>query len=93
MKECLKKQRFQKKVWILFWFGYRMKSKRLDFIRHSHASMLIEMGVDIFEISKRLGHESIKTTIDTYGHLYPDKDQKLADRLNQFRRTPPEEST
>ena len=36
-----------------------------------------------------LGHESVKTTLDTYSHLYPDKDQKLADRLNQFRRTPP----
>ncbi len=58
----------------------------MDFFRHSHASMLIEMGVDIFEISKRLGHESIKTTIDTYGHLYPDKDLKLAGALNDLRR-------
>lgn len=48
--------------------------------------MLIDMGVDIFEISKRLGHESIKTTIDTYGHLYPDKDLKLARDLNDLRR-------
>ena len=37
------------------------------------------------------GHESVKTTLDTYSHLYPDKDQNLADRLNQFRRTPPAE--
>ena len=39
------------------------------------------------EIADRLGHESVKTTLDTYSHLYPDKDQKLAHRLNQFRRT------
>ena len=46
------------------------------------------------EIADCLGHESVKTTLDTYSHLSPDKDQKLADRLNQFRRTPPpEEST
>ena len=67
---------------------------RVHNLRHSHASMLIEMGFTPLEIANRLGHESVKTTLDTYSHLYPDKDQKLADRLNQFRRMPPpEEST
>ena len=66
---------------------------RVHDLRHSHASMLIELGFTPLEIADRLGHESVKTTLDTYSHLYPDKDQKLADRLNQFRRTPPEEST
>ncbi len=59
---------------------------RVHDLRHSHASMLIDMKFDILEISKRLGHESVKTTLDTYSHLYPNKDQKLADRLNQLRR-------
>lgn len=67
---------------------------RVHDLRHSHASMLIELGFTPLEIADRLGHESVKTTLDTYSHLYPDKDQKLADRLNQFRRTPPpKEST
>ena len=67
---------------------------RVHDLRHSHASMLIEMGFTPLEIANRLGHESVKTTLDTYSHLYPDKDQKLADRLNQFRQTPlPEENT
>ena len=56
--------------------------------------MLIELGFTPLEIAGRLGHESVKTTLDTYSHLYPDKDQQLAERLNQFRQTPPtEEST
>ena len=59
---------------------------RVHDLRHSHASMLIEMGFDILEISERLGHESAKTTLDTYSHLYPDKDTKLASALNQLRR-------
>ena len=58
---------------------------RVHDLRHSHASMLIELGFSPLEIADRLGHESVKTTLDTYSHLYPDKDQKLADRLNQFR--------
>lgn len=59
---------------------------RVHDLRHSHASMLIEMGFDALEISERLGHESVKTTLDTYSHLYPDKDQKLAGALNKLRR-------
>lgn len=67
---------------------------KIHALRHSHASMLIELGLIPLEIADRLGHESVKTTLDTYSHLYPDKDQKLANRLNQFRRMPPaEEST
>lgn len=61
---------------------------RVHDLRHSHASLLINMGFDIFEISRRLGHESVKTTMDTYGHLYPDKAQKLASELNGLRRPP-----
>ena len=62
---------------------------RVHDLRHSHASMLIEMGFAPLEIADRLGHESVKTTLDTYSHLYPDKDQQLANRLNQFRRAVP----
>lgn len=62
-----------------------LKPIRVHDLRHSHASMLIELGFTPLEIADRLGHESVKTTLDTYSHLYPDKDQKLADRLNQFR--------
>ena len=47
--------------------------------------MLINLGFSALEIADRLGHESVKTTLDTYSHLYPDKDQQLANRLDQFR--------
>lgn len=63
-----------------------LKPIRVHDLRHSHASMLIELGFTPLEIAERLGHESVKTTLDTYSHLYPDKDVKLADRLNQLRR-------
>lgn len=64
---------------------------RVHDLRHSHARMLIELDFTPLEIADLLGYESVKTTLDTYSHLYPDKDQKLTDRLNQFRRTPPPE--
>ncbi|MCM1212866.1 MAG: site-specific integrase, partial [Blautia sp.] len=62
---------------------------RVHDLRHSHASMLVDMGFDILEISKRLGHESVKTTLDTYSHLYPDKDTRLAGELDKLRRPLP----
>lgn len=40
-------------------------------LRHSHASWLIAQGVNLTEIQYRLGHESITTTSDRYGHLLP----------------------
>lgn len=58
---------------------------RVHDLRHSHASLLIEMGYDILIISKRLGHEKVETTWNTYAHLYPNKQEKLADGLEQFR--------
>ena len=58
---------------------------RVHDLRHSNASLLINMGVDIMEISRRLGHESVKTTWDIYGHLYPNKDKELADLLHRLK--------
>lgn len=57
---------------------------RIHDLRHSHASMLINMGKPILEVSKRLGHKTVKTTWDTYAHLYPGKDIELADSINDF---------
>lgn len=62
-----------------------LPSIRVHDLRHSHASMLINMGFSPLEIAERLGHESVRTTLDIYSHLYPDKDQQLAVALNQFR--------
>ena len=60
---------------------------RIHDLRHSHASMLIDMKFSIKEISDRLGHESPETTWKVYAHLYPGKDRKLADALNEVRAT------
>lgn len=59
-----------------------VKKIRIHDLRHSHASLCVEMGMDILLISKRLGHENIETTLRTYAHLYPDKQKALATELN-----------
>lgn len=50
----------------------------LHSLRHSHASWLIAAGCDLPTVQRRLGHESITTTIDKYGHLMPDQLEKAA---------------
>ncbi len=55
---------------------------RVHDLRHSHASLLIEMGFNILMVSQRLGHEKVETTWQTYAHLYPDKEKMLAAQLD-----------
>ena len=57
---------------------------RIHDLRHSHASMLIEMGISPLQISERLGHEDVQTTLNIYSHLYPNKQEELAEKLAEF---------
>jgi len=58
-----------------------VKKIRVHDIRHSHASLLINMDVNVLTISERLGHEKVDTTWNTYSHLYPNKQLEVVKRL------------
>ncbi len=51
------------------------KGFRVHDLRHYYASLLIASGLDVKVVQTRLRHASAKTTLDTYGHLWPDKDE------------------
>jgi integrase len=55
---------------------------RFHDLRHSHAALLIANGAHPKVIQARLGHSSIKTTLDTYGHLFEGLDEAAAERLD-----------
>ena len=57
---------------------------RVHDLRHSHASLLIEMGVPILLVSERLGHEDIETTLRTYGHLYQNRRDETIQKLDDL---------
>lgn len=61
-----------------------VKKIRVHDVRHSHASLLIELGFSPLLIAERLGHEKIQTTLDTYSHLYPNKQTEVADKLDEI---------
>jgi len=50
-------------------------------LRHSHVSLLIEMGFSAVAIADRVGHESIDITY-RYAHLFPSKQAEMAEKLN-----------
>lgn len=58
-----------------------VKKIRLHDLRHSHASLLIELGFSPLAIADRLGHEKVETTLNTYSHLFPKKRDEIADKL------------
>lgn len=59
-------------------------SIRLHDLRHSHVALLIECNISPMVIAERLGHESVDITLGTYGHLYPNKQQEVADILDNL---------
>ncbi|POH57483.1 tyrosine-type recombinase/integrase [Arthrobacter glacialis] len=60
------------------------KTPRIHDLRHTHASWLIQDGVSLFTISRRLGHASTRTTEEVYGHLMP---QALQDGAESVQRS------
>ncbi|MFJ2619674.1 tyrosine-type recombinase/integrase [Glutamicibacter sp. NPDC087344] len=60
------------KIWGQAWTDLGVPKERRPRphdIRHTHASMMLAAGMDMYELSRRLGHESVKTTVDRYSHL------------------------
>jgi integrase len=52
-------------------------------LRHYLASLLIRKGADIKTVQARLRHASAKTTLDTYGHLWPDADESTRTAIGE----------
>lgn len=53
-----------------------------EYFLHSHVAYLINQGVAPLIIKERVGHTDIKTTLNIYGHLYPNEQRKVAEMLN-----------
>lgn len=61
-----------------------IKTIRIHDFRHSHASLLANEGINIQEISRRLGHSNVEITWNTYSHLYPREEERAVRILNQI---------
>jgi integrase len=59
-------------------------------LRHTHASMLIDAGLNVVKISRRLGHKNPTVTLNIYAHLFDKDDREAADATEAAMTTRPE---
>ncbi|GGI66287.1 site-specific integrase [Enterococcus alcedinis] len=52
--------------------------------RHTHASLLLQAGIPIKEVSERLGHKDITITLEIYSHVMPEEKEKTATKFASF---------
>lgn len=62
--------------------------QRFHDLRHATATLLLERGEELGVVSKVLGHSTVTTTLDTYGHLTSGMSQRVADRMDVIVRRP-----
>ena len=69
------------KVWYRVLGRAGMRQVRVHDLRHTYASLLLEAGEPMLYVKDQLGHSTIQTTIDLYGHLKPGKNREAVGRL------------
>lgn len=57
---------------------------RIHDFRHTHASLLVNEGISIQEVARRLGHSNVEITWNTYSHLYPREEERAVAILNRI---------
>ena len=80
----LRRRSFRKRFWLPAVDASVGQPMRFHDLRHTNAALLIAANTHPKLLQSRLGHTSIKTTLDIYGHLYEPLDEIAADRLEQL---------
>lgn len=62
-----------------------VKQIRVHDLRHSHASMLINLGANPLLVAERLGHESPAITLKTYAHLFPSSQADIVKKIDKVK--------
>lgn len=78
----IRRNTFRRRFWLPAVTGSVGQPMRFHDLRHSHVALLIEQGIHPAVIASRLGHTSVKTVLDVYGHLYEGLDRGAADALD-----------
>jgi integrase len=61
-----------------------LKGIRLHDARHTHASLMLKQGIHPKVVQERLGHASIKITLDVYSHVAPGIQQAAANKFDEI---------
>ena len=58
--------------------------------KETHVAYLINKGIEPLLIKERVGHKDIRITLNTYGHLYPNQQRRVADLLDNEKGNSPD---
>jgi integrase len=61
-----------------------LPSIRFHDLRHTAASLLLNQGIPVITVSRRLGHAKASITLDVYGHLIPSMQSKVAELIDDL---------
>ncbi len=81
----INRRNFLKRIWKPFLQDLGLPdTMRLYDLRHTHATMLLEADVHPRVVSERLGHTSVRMTLERYSHVLPHVQEAAIQALNQF---------
>jgi integrase len=66
------------------WRSAGLEPVGLHECRHTFASLMIAAGVNVKALSTFVGHSSVRTTLDRYGHLFPGAESEAASLLDRY---------
>ena len=75
---------FRHRIWRPATRAAGLDGLRIHDLRHTAVALWIAASANPKEVAARAGHTSVSFTLDRYGHLYPEADQALRDRLDAF---------
>jgi integrase len=73
---------FRHRIWRPATRAAGLDGLRIHDLRDTAVALWVAAGANPKEVAGRAGHTSVSFTLDRYGHLYPDADQALRDRLD-----------
>jgi len=82
-EKCLRDTTLEKKN-TAFAKAAELPHIKIHDFRHTHASLLVNEGINIQEIARRLGHTNVEITWKIYSHLYPREEERAVNVLNSI---------
>jgi integrase len=73
---------FRRKPWRKIFENADVPQIRIHDMRHTFASLLLQQGESLHYVKEQLGHASIQTTVDVYGHLAPGANRNAVNKLD-----------
>jgi integrase len=87
----VRRPNYRNRVWLPALKKAGLEGLRFHDLRHTAVAIWIAAGANVLEVKRRAGHTRSTFTLDRYGHLFPNADAGLAQRLDELFGQPPAE--